>query len=57
MNDKQKVIVAMDVMGWEQDGIGLDFIKVSTGENRHFSSFDSLSEFCIAECKKFLGRN
>lgn len=50
-SDKQKMIIAMDLRGYEQDGKGLDFIH--EGERHSFKSYDDLFNFI---CKNFVNR-
>jgi hypothetical protein len=45
---KADIIINMDMLGWEQDGKGLDFINVSgNGERKHFGSWKALHRFMI----------
>jgi len=45
---KTSIIVTMDLLGWEQDGKGLDFINVAgNGERKHFRSWKSLHRFML----------
>ena len=45
---KMDIIINMDLLGWEQDGKGLDFINVAgNGERKHFRSWKSLHRFML----------
>lgn len=45
---KMDIIINMDLLGWEQDGKGLDFINVAgNGERKHFKSWKALHRFVL----------
>ena len=44
---KQKLVMLMDMEGWEQDGEGLRFIKPSTPEEREFKDWEELYKFVL----------
>ena len=44
---KQKMIIALDLQGWEQDGKGLKFCKPSTGERKQFKSWEEVYAFIL----------
>lgn len=51
---KQKMIIAMDVKGYEQDGSGLKFINHNDGGKVvTFKNYDELYDFI---CKNFGGK-
>ena len=43
--DEQLICMGLDLMGYEQDGNGLDFICVHTGERKTFGSWREASDF------------
>lgn len=44
---KQKLVMLMDMEGWEQDGEGLRFLKPSTDEEREFKDLEELYKFVL----------
>jgi len=45
---KASIIITMDLLGWEQDGKGLVFIRVAgRGERKSFRSWKSLHRFML----------
>ena len=53
---KQKIVMALDVMGWEQDGAGLRFIGHGKGEDsvREFKTWPEACDFANEEARKHL---
>ena len=47
----QKIVVCLDIMGWEQDGGGLTFVKPSTGDRKTFSDWMEAYDFVVMENK------
>ena len=44
---KQKMVIAMDLKGWEQQGESLEFYNPSKDEGREFDNWDEVYEFIL----------
>lgn len=47
MSVEQKIVIAMDMAGWEQGGKKLVFCKPSTGETKTFRDWKEVYEFVL----------
>ena len=45
--DIQKMVIAMDMKGWEQQGESLEFYNPSKDEGREFDNWDEVYEFIL----------
>ena len=48
----QKLVMALDLAGWEQDGKRFRFIKVASGEIKTFKNWTEVYNFCLEIYKK-----
>ena len=52
---KQKIIMALDVLGYEQEGNTLTFVHVAgNGERKMFRNWDAACDFAVDLAKKRL---
>lgn len=49
---KQKIIIAMDIAGYEQDGRELEFVNLNNGKREIFKTWNEVCDFIVNWAKQ-----